>query len=138
MKNNFLRNYSTWAGNVSLPIELTEYFMSQYSLTELNKSIELWTFEDFNTYTTKPYILRNLVESRFRRLNPIIASMGFLTSYEILSLWIVEHMEKDLHIKNLNQELPKDETKKAIKMCIQQGLTYADIGQYYLKKRFTT
>lgn len=137
MKNSFLVTYSTWAGDLSLPKQLTEYFMHKYNLTDLDNCLDLWIFEDFNTYVDKQSSLISLVQSRFKRLNPVLASTGFLTSQEILSLWAIEHIEKDIHVKSNLYDKPQNDIKTAIKSCIQQGLTYTDIYEYYLEKRFT-
>lgn len=136
MKNKF-KDYSTWAGVIPLPEKFTDYFMSKYKLGSLNTCIDLWIFEDFNTYTDKRSNLLILIKSRFRRLNPILASMDFLSSSELLSLWVVEHIEKDLHKDNKKYEKSDSEIKNAIRQCVQQGFTYAEIGTYYLEKRFT-
>lgn len=137
MISSFLERYSTWAGTYYLPKDLVAYFLKKYKLSNLDDCIFVWAFEDFNVYVSKVTTLNTLVKTRFRRLNPVLSTMGFLTLNQIVTLWVVEHVEKDLHVKNKVYEKPNS-FKETILSCIEQGITYSEISEYYLTKRFTT
>lgn len=138
-------------GNIrfEIPSKLLNQFETEYSNAKksFNRAVNSWLLEDFNICFEKvekpkpseTVLVKNLVKKRFFRLFPVFFVMDYLSSSQILSLWAVEHIEKDLHRRNkyLTHVRPNMKAQDEINLMTDCGyISPDDIFEATLKKRF--
>lgn len=120
-----------------LPKSLVDAWQDTYDM-KFSKAIPYWFQSDFSILLEDNIkTMITLVKKRFARLFPVLSIMEFLTDSEIFSLWVVEHLEEDLHKERkdfLYSENHSDNLENTLYSLVQQGIPLEDIQEYYIER----